>query len=298
MQGTAMASQKLHDYLGPPIEDASEETFLLFSQDIPSNNLGFVDSNLKVIELEIAGRDFVLQQSPGLLTSSRRNGTTGAVLWKITPLLAAWLASSPKLLSEVEILHSGTTIVELGCGVAGLLGLVLSRLVKSYVLTDQEYVMKHLRENISNNATAVSHRANRSKKGDTRRTISPDSVPKTLALDWEIDKAEYLNSVIAPQDSIDLVILCDCVYNDFLIKPLVQTCVDVCSLRGPDSRTIVLVAQQLRSDAIAELFLDTLMEQFDVWRVPEERIGPGLGSGSGYVVHLAALKHSNGSGEM
>ena len=270
----------------------------MFSQDIPSNNLGFVDSNLKVVELEVAGRDFVLQQSPGLLTSSRKNGTTGAVLWKITPLLATWLASSPKLLSELEVLHAGTTIVELGCGVAGLLGLVLAKLVKCYVLTDQEYVMKHLRENISNNATAVSHRAIRSKKGDSRRTTSDDGVPKTLALDWEIDRAESLNSVIAPQDSIDLLLLCDCVYNDFLIKPLVQTCVDVCSLRGPESKTIVVIAQQLRSDCIVELFLETMMEHFDVWRVPEERIGVGLGSRSGYVVHLAALKQSNGREEM
>ncbi|KIV84129.1 hypothetical protein PV11_06102 [Exophiala sideris] len=298
MRGTAMASQRLRDYLGPPIEDASEETFLLFSQDIPSNNLGFVDSKLTVVELEIAGRDFALQQSPGLLNSSRKTGTTGAVLWKITPLLGAWLASSPKLLSDLDVLHPGTTVVELGCGVAGLLGLLLSKLVKCYVLTDQEYVMKYLRENISNNAKAVNYHANKSKRSDSRRATSDEGVPKTLALDWEIDRAEHLNSIIAPQDSLDLVVLCDCVYNDFLIKPLVQTCVDVCGLRGPDSHTIVLIAQQLRTDSVVELFLETMMEHFDVWRVPEERIGPGLGSGSGYVVHLAALKQPSRDREM
>lgn len=119
-----------------------------------------------------------------------------------------------------------------------------------------------------------------------------------MALDWETDDAEYLNSVIAPQENIDLLILCDCVYNDYLIEPLVQTCVDVCSLRASDSKTVMLVAQQLRSDSIFEEFLETMMKYFDVWRVPDGSCSRELGPGSGYVVHLAALKQRNGVGAM
>jgi len=278
--------------LGPPIEDAEEETFLLFSQDIPSNNLGFIDSKLNSVEVEIHGHEYIVRQSPALLTSNRKEGTTGAVLWKITPLLAAWLATLPALLSDLSILHPAATVVELGCGVSGLIGLVLSQVVKRYVLTDQAYVMKYLKENISANARESIHPAKATKKGGLKSAMK-EEILKTLPLDWETDSAENLKSVIAPAGSIDLLLLCDCVYNEYLVEPLVQTCVDICRLGSLESvATTVLVAQQLRSDAIFALFLDTLMKHFDVWRVPDEAISRELRSGSGYAVHLAILKHS------
>jgi len=284
-----MASQKLHDVLGPPIEDATEETFALFSQDIPSNNLGFMDSKRDVIEIEVSGHEYELQQSPGLLTSNRKGGTTGAVLWKVTPLLATWLSSFPVLLSGLDVLHADATVVELGCGLAGLVGLVLSRHVKSYVLTDQEYVMKYLRENISANTSTSKHHSKPTKRKGNSNLL--DDRLKTMPLDWETDSAQNLNSVIALEDSIDLLLLCDCVYNDYLVEPLVQMCADICRLRPSSPKaTVVLVAQQLRSDSNFELFLDRLMQEFHVWRTPDERISAELRSTSGYVVHLATLK--------
>ena len=54
------------------------ETFLLFSQAIPSQDLGFVDPKAKTLDLIIGSRDFVIHQSPTLLTSHRGEGTTGA----------------------------------------------------------------------------------------------------------------------------------------------------------------------------------------------------------------------------
>ena len=54
------------------------ETFLLFSQPIPSQDLGFVDSKATVLETEIAGKDYTIHQSPTLLSSNRAAGTTGA----------------------------------------------------------------------------------------------------------------------------------------------------------------------------------------------------------------------------
>lgn len=54
------------------------ETFLLFSRDIPSQNLGFVDARASKLELTVAGRDYVIHQSPTVLSSNRAGGTTGA----------------------------------------------------------------------------------------------------------------------------------------------------------------------------------------------------------------------------
>lgn len=54
------------------------ESFLLFSQDIPSTNLGFVDPRAPVVDVTVRDRDYEIQQSPTLLSSSRAGGTTGA----------------------------------------------------------------------------------------------------------------------------------------------------------------------------------------------------------------------------
>lgn len=54
------------------------ESFLLFSQQIPSQNLGFVDPKAKILDLTITGRDVRIRQSPGLLVANRKEGTTGA----------------------------------------------------------------------------------------------------------------------------------------------------------------------------------------------------------------------------
>lgn len=252
--------------------------------------MGFIDSKVDALEIEVSGHDYILRQSPGLLTSSRAGGTTGAVLWKITPLLANWLASAPPVLAG--ILHADAIVVELGCGLAGLIGLALSRLVKLFVLTDQDYVMKYLKENISANSASNKERQKKTKKKATVKPSMREENLKTLPLDWEKDSVENLRAVLPPEASINLVLLCDCVYNEYLVKPLVQTCVDVCRLGSSETRaTVLLIAQQLRSHAIFEIFLDGLMKDFDVWRVPDEKISTDLQSGSGYTIHLAILKN-------
>ena len=54
------------------------ETHILFSQLLPGQDLGFVDSKASFLELEVAGRDLTISQSPTLLSSNRKGGTTGA----------------------------------------------------------------------------------------------------------------------------------------------------------------------------------------------------------------------------
>lgn len=54
------------------------ESFLLFAQADRSSNLGFVDSEKRLIEISVAGQDLTIEQSPSLLRSDRAEGTTGA----------------------------------------------------------------------------------------------------------------------------------------------------------------------------------------------------------------------------
>jgi hypothetical protein len=58
--------------------DIATEALVIFSQALPSQSLGFIDAHAEALELSVAGRDLVIQQSRGLLTSDRKAGTTGA----------------------------------------------------------------------------------------------------------------------------------------------------------------------------------------------------------------------------
>ncbi|KAI9750973.1 MAG: hypothetical protein M4579_006233, partial [Chaenotheca gracillima] len=71
-------AQALSSILGDAIEDAHEETFILFSRPFVTQDLGMINPKAATIELSVAGRDFTIHQSPGMLSSNRGNGTTGA----------------------------------------------------------------------------------------------------------------------------------------------------------------------------------------------------------------------------
>lgn len=54
------------------------EAFVVFSQDIPSQSLGFFDSKAATLDFTVAGHQLVIHHSKSLLTSDRKAGTTGA----------------------------------------------------------------------------------------------------------------------------------------------------------------------------------------------------------------------------
>lgn len=216
-------------------------------------------------------------QSPGLLNAARKGGTTGAVLWKVSPAVARWLVSSKNLLWATSVLHQQANIIELGCGIAGIIGISLHGMVGTYILTDQEYVLKRLRVNVD--ASMESAQRNASQRGRLH----------VAALDWEADSASNLKIITGKDAFIDLVIACDCIYNDFLIQPFVETCVEVCKM-SEGGKSLLMVAQQLRSNDVLSEWLRTSMQYFDVWRVPDEQLSNELASGSGFVVHLLLLR--------
>ncbi|KAG7131249.1 Diaminohydroxyphosphoribosylamino-pyrimidine deaminase like protein [Verticillium longisporum] len=141
--------------------DPEEETFALFSAPIPSANLGFIDPRAAELDITLPpNRDFTIHQSPTLLASSRAGGTTGAVLWKITPLFAAFLSSPdcpflPRSSSApTGPASSDAAVLELGCGISALTGLACGPRVGRYVLTDQPYVARLVQRNLDANERA------------------------------------------------------------------------------------------------------------------------------------------------
>ncbi|KAJ9364875.1 hypothetical protein C8Q69DRAFT_465719 [Paecilomyces variotii] len=336
-----MTLQPFLDAIGQEVEDVEEECFELFSRDIPSANLGFVDSRATTIDVTIHGNDFTIHQSPTLLSSTRAGGTTGAVLWKITPLFAEWISnptnSNPFWSSS--ILHPSSTAVELGCGISGLVALALAPSIGHYIATDQEYVRRLFRANLDENIQTASssrlgssssssssrggprtHTQNNKQKRGNKPTATAAGTKGTnnitfTPLDWELDAPSTLKETIqteqlpssssssssseTPDLGFDLLISCDCIYNESLVAPFVRTCADICRLRPAyvsDSEdagsrpTVCVIAQQQRSPDVFETWLRETMRYFRVWRVSDEVLGRKLQAGTGYLVHVLLVR--------
>ncbi|MCJ1244966.1 hypothetical protein MMC30_002167 [Trapelia coarctata] len=283
--------------LGDGIEDPEEESFLLFSQSLPSQDLGFANSKAKTLELEVGGLNVTIHQSPTLLSSNRDGGTTGAVLWRISPIFADWITSPQNPLFHQGVLGPTSTVIELGCGISGVVALALAGRIGKYIATDQEYLLKTLKQNIDENL-AVPEPA-KSKKGTAKLHGRAERLPKSqakvkvMALDWELSSLSSLPSFVGGSGTVDAVIACDCIYNEALIEPLVRTCADICRLRSehdPKTPTVCVVAQQLRSPDVFEAWAKAFIGLFRFWRLPDELLSDELRSDSGYVVHLGILQ--------
>ena len=214
------------------------------------------------------------------------------VLWKITPLFASWLATETNVLFRNGILNHSSAVLELGCGISPLNALALSSSVARYVLTDQSYVQKLVRRNIEDNVTTqglkVDSKVSRGRKSVTRNPLLSQADITFETLDWEQDMVVSLCDDVK---TFDIVLACDCIYNYALVDPLVQTCAAACKLRM-DARNpcVCIIAQQLRSDDVFQAWLNAMLTQFRVWRVPDEELPDELLSTAGFVVHIALLR--------
>ncbi|WPG99338.1 Hypothetical protein R9X50_00215200 [Acrodontium crateriforme] len=278
--------------LGDEIVDVDEETFDLFSQPSSLPDLGMIDAKAASLEISIAGKDFTITQSPGLLQSNRSGGTTGAALWQSSVRIAEWILASDNVLCQHGILTSTSTVLELGSGISGVVACTLGSLVQRVVATDQPYVLKMLRENIDANLEPAKTGRKTGKSGKSH--VAQIDV---LSLDWEHDDVKSTLDANGMRDGVDVVVACDCIYNYASIPPFVQTSADICRLRCGETDgsavprpTVSVVIQQLRQAEVFQQWLETFMERFRVWRMPDMLLTNALGEASGFAVHVGILQ--------
>ncbi|KAK3110024.1 Ribosomal protein lysine methyltransferase [Teratosphaeriaceae sp. CCFEE 6253] len=287
----------LQAMLGEEIQDAYEETFDLFSRAAALPNLGMVDATATELDLSIAGKDFTVRQSPGLLQSRQKLGTTGAAVWQTSVRLAEWLALPDNALWKHGVLAGSSTVLELGAGTSGILAAVLASKVHRVVATDQQHVLKLLRINLDANAPTPL-KAPRRKVQTAGREAQANGSVSTLALDWELDDVTKQLRSNGLGAGVDLVLACDCIFNYALIEPFVQACHDACDIGRRDNegrvedgpQTLCLVAQQLRQSEVFEQWLAAHLALFRVWRVPSELLNEGLNEGNGFALHIGILR--------
>lgn len=222
------------------------------------------------------------------------------MVWKVTPLFAAWIANPGNILRDTGILGTDATAVELGTGISGLVALTLAQTLSRYIATDQNYALKLLRQNVAENAAVVERSLRRTagKKGSRAKDTTvprPDRID-FVQLDWHTDSVLSLRPCLddgsAEGAKVDVVIACDCIYNEALVDAFVSTCAEICTYYQPSDEkpTLCVIAQQLRTPDVFEAWLNEFSRKFRVWRMPDKLLTPELREGHGFAVHVGVLR--------
>lgn len=190
---------------------------------------------------------------------------------------------------------SKLNILELGSG-TGFLGILLLTMIEkksNWIFTDQLVNLPLVLKNLKKNEEFINSYRKPEKKSGSIRNLGGKVVDLEVddysvkELDWLIESSDYLksgskySSITEEEEQVpDLILAIDCIYNPSLSLPLFHTI-----SRNASSKTVVLVASELRDEEPLEVFLRAWLELdkdvngnggWEVWRVgfeEEEEIG-------------------------
>ncbi|OXG16162.1 hypothetical protein C366_03866 [Cryptococcus neoformans Tu401-1] len=229
-----------------------------------------IEKNKEVQSVEVR-----LQQD--LTALKGRKGDTGSVLWRSSLYLARHVLSqyyhpSAEItpLLDPSLLKS-SRILELGCG-TGLLAVLLSRICGQYTASDRLENLKLVQRNIELNGLTIGN-------GKVNTLGSLQNSVELEEIDWVqvSEDGKKRNSRPEPErnhEEYDLVLAVDCIYNEALVPPLVDTFARYCPIGG---RTMVWVVVELRSADVMTTFLDSWLQDssgpWTIVRLGEDAMG-------------------------
>ncbi|KAI9092480.1 hypothetical protein K1719_027608 [Acacia pycnantha] len=224
--------------LGEGEESTAEEIMLLWAIQQPtlSKPNAFVSQSSLTLRLDSCGHSLSILQSPSSLSTP---GVTGSVMWDSGVVLGKFLEHS---VDSGMLVLQGKKIVELGSG-CGLVGFIAALLGGQVILTDLPDRLRLLRKNIETNMKHV----------NVRGTVT------ATELTWGEDPDLELTD---PEP--DYVLGSDVVYSENAVVDLLVT---LGQLSRP--KTTILLAGELRNDAILEYFIEAAMKNFKIGRVDQ-----------------------------
>ncbi|KAL8134941.1 hypothetical protein AgCh_009814 [Apium graveolens] len=224
------------------VRQAEEEIMLVWGLQQPTygkQNAFVVQSSL-LLPLDACGRSLSILQSPSSLDTP---GVTGSVMWDSGVVLAKFLEHAVDT-SLIHLRHK--KVVELGSG-CGLVGCIAALLGAHVLLTDLPDRLKLLKKNVQENLY-----------GNVRGSAT------VIELTWGDHPHPTL---INP--SPDYVLGSDVIYSEEAVIDLIETLVELC---GP--QTTIILAGELRNDAILEYFLEAAMKVFVIGRIAQSQWHP------------------------
>ncbi|ORY83663.1 hypothetical protein BCR37DRAFT_275785 [Protomyces lactucae-debilis] len=271
-----------------PVEDADEETSVLYALHQPPSKLGHVSLDVR-IEFNIAGQDYIVSQRPEYTLAGK--GVTGGVVWSSTPLVLEMLLQlqhtplkciprqgnlTSRKSIDLTLDPQRSLVLELGSGGTGLAALVLAQHAKLFIASDFDpellrQLSKHCctRDDVGKRVKIQRREAideDESKLSKQRR----DNI-RVLELNWEDDFATQVKpsivSLLAEEkralhddddepSKVDYVLCLDCVYSSYLLVHLVSTVAAILKLY-PDCKAIL--GQQLRDQFVHLEFIEQLL---------------------------------------
>lgn len=165
-----------------------------------------------------------------------RTGDTGSIVWRASILLATLILQQiscnqhdlfePELLAKAEVLEMG--------GGTGVLSTLLAPCVKSWTVTDMAELLPLIHKN---------HQKNKAR-------LALASNVQLAELDWTWSLPQFQkNAKGISQQYYDLVFAVDCLYNEALVRPFVDT------INRLNCKYVVVVSE-LRSAEVLRLFLE------------------------------------------
>ncbi|XP_016488404.1 uncharacterized protein LOC107808401 isoform X1 [Nicotiana tabacum] len=223
-------------------EDPAEETMLLWGIQQPtfSKPNAFARQTSLQLPIDACGRSLSILQSPSNLGTP---GVTGSVMWDSGVVLGKFLEHAV----EAGRIHlQGKKVVELGSG-CGLVGCIAALLGAQVILTDLPDRLRLLKKNVEANLY-----------GDVRGSAT------VTELTWGDELDHGIKDPLP-----DYVLGSDVIYSEGAVMDLLATLLD---LSG--TQTTVILAGELRNDAILEYFLQAAAEDFTIGRVDQSQWHP------------------------
>ncbi|PWA50129.1 S-adenosyl-L-methionine-dependent methyltransferases superfamily protein [Artemisia annua] len=218
--------------------DPSDEMILLWGLQQPmfSKANAFVAQSSLNLSLDACGRCLSISQSPSSLGAP---GVTGSVMWDSGIVLGKFLEHA---VETGQLVLQGKKVVELGAG-CGLVGCIAALLGSQVILTDMPDRLRLLKKNVEDNLY-----------GNVRGSATVNE------LMWG-DRPD--RELVEPLP--DFVIGSDVIYSEEAVTDLLETLIDLSGIE-----TTIILAGELRNDAVLEYFMEAAMENFIIGRVDQE----------------------------